>query len=50
MRILDRAGPEGSLQEQEFMKDMNFEEFIIRPGKISELRKRRMKMRKSRFT
>ena len=50
MTMLDRAGPEGSLQEQEFMKDMNFEEFIIRPGKISEPRKRRMKMRKSRFT
>merc|ERR1712137_789444 len=50
MTMLERAGPEGSLQEQEFMKDMNFEEFITRPGEITDPRPRRMKYRKSRFT
>ena len=50
MTMLERAGPEGSLQEEEFMKDMNFEEFITRPGKIVEPRKRKMKFRSSRFT
>ena len=50
MTMLERAGPEGSLQEQEFMKDMNFDEFITRPGKVTDPRRRRMKFRKSRFT
>ena len=50
MTMLERAGPEGSLQEQEFMKDMNFEEFITRPGKVTDPRRRRIKFRKTRFT